>query len=338
VKIAETFHLRPDLLLAMDTAGRNWQGDASQTWATSGMLLRERQSILGELTPPFYVHMPDVLSTPYIFCSPHSGAVYPRAFLEASRLDAHNLRKSEDVLVDQLFTGAAGLGAPLIAARFPRAYLDVNREPFELDPELFPQPLPAFANTQSMRVAGGLGTIARIVADAEEIYAPSGRPTLEVALQRIELLYKPFHAKLTEIISATRQQFGVAMLIDCHSMPSSSMTRPGTGNRPDIVLGDRFGASCDTRLMRLVRDTISDLGLNVQLNRPYAGGFITENYGRPYEGVHALQIEINRSLYLDEATLQPNANFTALQTAMTVLTARMVRDAPNLLPTRHAAE
>ena len=302
------------------------------------MQLHERKSILEELTPPFQVLEPAVQSTPFIFCSPHSGAIYPRAFVAASKLDSHSLRKSEDVLVDRLFNGVASLGAPLISANFPRAYLDVNREPYELDPELFDGPLPPYANSQSMRVAGGLGTIARIVADAEEIYPAHGRPTLEAALQRIELLYKPFHSALATLIARTHDRFGTAILIDCHSMPSTSMARPGSGIRPDIVLGDRFGASCDARVTRVVRDTIADLGLHVQLNRPYAGGFITEHYGRPYEGVHALQIEINRALYLDEVTLQPSVGFEPLRNGITALVGRMCRDLPRQLTTRMAAE
>jgi N-formylglutamate amidohydrolase len=300
-------------------------------------MLLERQSILEELTPPFQVLMPAMQSVPFIFCSPHSGAIYPRAFIAASRLDGQSLRKSEDVLVDQLFVSVAGHGAPLIAARFPRAYLDVNREPYELDPELF-GPLPSFANGQSMRVAGGLGTIARVVADAEEIYTPEGRPTLEAALQRIELLYDPFHAALKGLIARTRARFGTAILIDCHSMPSTSMARPSSGHRPDIVLGDRFGASCDARVTRVVREAIAGLGLQVQLNRPYAGGYITEHYGRPYEGVHALQIEINRALYLDEATFRPSPGFDALQRSISAFTARMMRDLSPQFPSRIAAE
>jgi N-formylglutamate amidohydrolase len=300
-------------------------------------MLLERQSILEELTPPFQVLMPAMQSVPFIFCSPHSGAIYPRAFIAASRLDGQSLRKSEDVLVDQLFSGVASLGAPLIAARFPRAYLDVNREPYELDPELF-GPLPPFANSQSMRVAGGLGTIARVVADAEEIYPAASRPTLEAALQRIALLYDPFHAALKELIASTRTRFGTAILIDCHSMPSTSMARPSAGSRPDIVLGDRFGASCDARVTRGVREAIADLGLHVQLNRPYAGGYITEHYGRPYEGVHALQIEINRALYLDEATFLPSPGFDALQRRIAAFTARMMRDLSPQIPSRIAAE
>ena len=201
------------------------------------------------------------------------------------------LRKSEDCYVDELFEPVVGLGAPLIAARFPRAYLDVNREPYELDPELFTGRVPEFANTQSARVVGGLGTIARIVADTEEIYRE--RLPIGAAFERIERLYRPFHAALADLLETTRKRFGIAVLIDCHSMPSASMGQP-PGGRPHFVLGDRFGASCDAKLTRFMRDVLQGAGYDVQVNRPYAGGFITEYYGNPARGVQSLQLEINR--------------------------------------------
>ena len=221
-----------------------------------------------------------------------------------------SLRKSEDCFVDDLFAPVAAAGVPLIAARFPRAFLDVNREPYELDPELFLEPLPDFANTQSVRVAGGLGTIARIVADGEEIYRH--KLPLASGIARVEQLYIPFHAALCDLIETTRSRFGYAILIDCHSMPSASMA-PAGGPRPDIVLGDRFGASADCKITRFLKDALGGLGYEVHMNRPYAGGYITEHYGRPARDVHAVQIEINRGLYLDELTLRPTAGFEELQ-------------------------
>ncbi len=299
------------------------------------MAYDERCAIAAELTPPFRLLAPREQLAPFVFCSPHSGSVYPRAFLQSSRLDPLTLRKSEDCFVDDLFAPVADLGAPLLAARFPRAYLDVNREPYELDPELFADALPSHANTQSVRVVGGLGTIARIVADGEEIY--TDRLEVAQAMARIECLYKPFHAALADLIDGTRKRFGYVVLIDCHSMPSTSSGQAGS-NRPDFVLGDRFGASCDSRLTRSAREVLVGLGHEVQLNRPYAGGFITEHYGRPSHGIHALQIEINRALYLDEATLQPTAGFNALRKDLMHLATTLFAKLPQILERRAAAE
>jgi len=295
----------------------------------------EGASILAELTPPYTLHKPAEQLTPVVFCSPHSGRIYPKAFLEASRLDAHTLRKSEDCYVDELFEPVVGLGATLIAARFPRAYLDVNREPYELDPELFTGRLPDFANTQSARVVGGLGTIARIVADSEDIYRE--RLPISAAFERIERLYRPFHAALADLLETTRRRFGVAVLIDCHSMPSTSIGQP-PGGRPHFVLGDRFGASCDARLTRFIRDVLQGAGYDVQVNRPYAGGFITEYYGNPAHGVQSLQLEINRALYLDEATLSKNNDFPKLTRSLADLATKIFAALPLLLERRAAAE
>ena len=299
------------------------------------MPLREKASILAELTPAYVVREPAELTTPFVFCSPHSGRCYPSALLERSQLDAHTLRKSEDCFVDELFDSVASLGAPLIAARFPRAYLDVNREPYELDPELFEEPLPDFANTQTMRVIGGLGTVARIVADGEEIYRDP--LPLASAIVRIEHLYQPFHAMLAQLIERTRRTFGIAILVDCLSMPSASTGHPGS-IRPDFVIGDRFGASCDARMTRLFREAIVQLGYQVQLNRPYAGGFITEHYGQPFKSVHALQIEINRGLYLNEYKLTKTANFERLRRDLSQGAARVFAELPPIIAPRAAAE
>jgi N-formylglutamate amidohydrolase len=295
----------------------------------------ERASILADLTPPYTLLRPEEQTTPVVLCSPHSGRVYPKAFLQASRLDAHTLRKSEDCFVDELFAPVVGLGAPMIAARFPRAYLDVNREPYELDPELFSGRLPDFANTQSARVVGGLGTIARIVADTEEIYRE--RLPIGVAFERIERLYRPFHSALADLLEETRRRFGLAVLVDCHSMPSASMGQP-PGGRPHFVLGDRFGASCDARLTRFIRDILQGAGYDVQVNRPYAGGFITEHYGNPSHGVQSLQLEINRALYLDEATLTKNRDFPKLVRTLTDMATKVFAALPLILERRAAAE
>lgn len=299
------------------------------------MPAEERASILAELSPAFAVSRPDEQFAPCVFCSPHSGRIYPSRFLAQSRLDPQTLRKSEDCFVDRLFADVTRHGAPLISALFPRAYLDVNREPFELDPELFTDALPKYANTRSVRVAGGLGTIARIVADGEEIYRL--HLTAAQALERIERLYKPFHAALSGLIGETCNRFGYTVLIDCHSMPSASIAN-GPGRRPDIVIGDRFGASCDGRLTATIKDCLSALGYDVHLNRPYAGGYITENYGRPGRGIHAVQLELNRGLYLDEQNLTPNSGFEQIRGDLDTMVAHVVGELPVLFEHRFAAE
>lgn len=295
----------------------------------------EEQAIERELDPPFTIDMPLGSPSPFILCSPHSGRVYTEHFLASSRLDPVSLRRSEDYYVDDLLAPAAALGAPLIAARFPRAYLDVNREPYELDPELFLDVLPDWANAQSIRVVGGLGTIARIVADGEEIYREPLR--LEDALIRIDRLYWPFHKALESLIENARRNFGYAVLLDCHSMPSSLVAQ-SPGQRPDIVLGDRFGTSCDPRLTRFMRGATAALGFDVQMNRPYAGGYITEHYGRPLRGVHAIQIEINRGLYVNERTLAKTAGFSPLAANLARLAARIFAEVPTLMERKAAAE
>ncbi|MQW88041.1 N-formylglutamate amidohydrolase [Sinorhizobium saheli] len=259
---------------------------------------------------------------PFVFNSPHSGRFYPQAFLDQSRLDPHSIRRSEDHFVDELFRSATFLGAPLLRAHFPRAFLDVNREPYELDPRMFEGALPAHANIGSMRVAGGLGTVPRLVAENMEIYR--GRFPVEEALTRIETIYKPYHATLRRLIAHTHVHFGMAILIDCHSMPGN-VHLPGSGKRPDFIIGDRYGTSAAAELSRVAVELLEELGYAVARNKPYAGGFITEHYGRPSRGLHALQIEINRSLYVDEATLVKKPGFAALEADLATFIAGLAR-------------
>ncbi|MCZ4290471.1 N-formylglutamate amidohydrolase [Hoeflea alexandrii] len=259
---------------------------------------------------PFEIHRPLQQTEPFVFNSPHSGRIYPDSFLSLSRLDRVAIRRSEDHFVDELFASVVQLGAPMLAAQFPRAWLDVNREPYELDPRMFDGPLPPFANIGSMRVAGGLGTIPRLVAENMDIYR--GRLSVEEGLSRIEQVYRPYHANLRRIIAQTHVQFGKAILIDCHSMPANVRVAGGS-RRPDIIIGDRYGASAAHDLSRAAVSFLSGLGYHVVRNKPYAGGFITEHYGRPGRGLHALQIEINRGLYVDEASLEKTAGFDLLK-------------------------
>ena len=278
---------------------------------------------------PYEIRRSGDQTVPFVFNSPHSGRIYPEKFLALSCLDSHAIRRSEDYYVDELFEDAADLGAPLLSARFPRAYLDVNREPYELDPAMFDGPVPTFINSNSMRVAGGLGTVPRLVAENMEIY--SHRLPVRDALERINDLYRPYHDRLRELLVKTHSAFGYAVLIDCHSMPANAQA--SSRNRPDFVIGDRYGTSASETLSQLAITILQDLGYSVSRNKPYAGGFITEHYGRPGRGLHALQIEINRGLYVDEKSLEKSAYFSNLKNDLTqfmsYLTDAFVLDYPD---------
>lgn len=255
---------------------------------------------------------PDEQSMPAVFASPHSGNNYPTEFLAASRLDRRTLRHLEDTFVDEIFATAPEHGAPLLRAFFPRAYLDANREPFELDPEMFEDSLPSYVNCHSARVAAGLGTIARVAASGKEIYKNKLR--FADAAERINTFYRPYHRTLQELIKQTRARFGHCLLIDCHSMPSiGSPTDLDVGaKRVDFVIGDCFGASCAPEVTSTVVELLENMGYRVVLNTPYPGGYTTLHYGNPAAKVHALQIEINRSLYMDEATFEPKERMGTL--------------------------
>ena len=257
----------------------------------------------------FTLSMNGGLLSPLLFNSPHSGCVYTEEFLRRVALDPHRLRRSEDMAVDQLFRPVVGKGHALFKAHFPRAFIDVNREPYELDPRMFEGDLPAFANTKSLRVAAGLGTVARVVSDGEEIYAK--RLPVAEAMARIDTVYHPYHEKLAQTLMALKKHHGFAVLVDCHSMPTLSAHVPE--RRADIVIGDRFGKSCDPLLCDVIEASLSTQGYKVGRNKPFAGGFITEHYGRPVQGVHAVQIEISRALYMDELTYRLTAGFATLQ-------------------------
>jgi N-formylglutamate amidohydrolase len=258
---------------------------------------------------PFEARSPAEQRVPFVFNSPHSGRHYPERFLSMVRLDRNAIRRSEDCFVDELFGGAVVLGAPLLAANFPRAYLDVNREPWELDPRMFAEPVPSYANIRSARVAGGLGTVPKLVGEGLDIY-PARLPLSE-AVDRIETIYKPYHEQLKRLVTRTHARFGFAILVDCHSMPAS--IRVGeNGMRPDFIIGDRFGASASAALTEHAIGLLVAMGYSVAHNKPYAGGFITEHYGRPAKGLHTLQIEVNRGLYMNERTFQKSVGFDAL--------------------------
>lgn len=273
--------------------------------------------------PPFEIRSGEGQTVPFVFNSPHSGRYYPRRFLDMSRLDEVSIRRSEDTYVDELFGVVPALGAPLLIANFPRAYLDVNREPWELDPKMFSETLPPFANIRSARVAGGLGTLAKVVGEGLEIY--SSRLPLSEAVGRIENIYEPYHRTLKRLLAATHQRFGWAALVDCHSMPASIRLGDG-GFRPDFIIGDRFGASTSAELTETAISLLSGMGYRVTHNKPYAGGFITEHYGRPAHGVHAVQIEINRALYMNEKTFQRTGGFDALVSDLSFFATRLIAE------------
>jgi N-formylglutamate amidohydrolase len=273
------------------------------------------------VVPPFEVRRSVEQRVPFVFNSPHSGRHYPERFLALSKLSRMEIRRSEDCYVDELFGAAPVLGAPLLAANFPRAYLDVNREPWELDPRMFTEPVPSFANMRSARVAGGLGTVPRLVGEGLDIYR--GRLPLAEAVGRIEGVYKPYHDALKHLLGETHARFGYAVLIDCHSMPAS-IRLGDSGIRPDFIIGDRFGVSATRTLTETAITILASMGYTVAHNKPYAGGFITEHYGQPARGLHALQIEINRGLYMDEQTLRKTGGFQQLSNDLSRFSAELM--------------
>lgn len=250
---------------------------------------------------PHEIIQPQRQTLPLVFASPHSGSEYPADFLASSRLDAMSLRRSEDSFVHEIFGCAPEMGAPLLHALFPRAFVDPNREPYELDPAVFRDRLPPYANTSSPRVAAGLGTIARVVANGANIYRK--KLTLEEGLERIRSYYWPYHEALRSLVESTKERFGYCILVDCHSMPSSG--RPSRGaHSAAFVLGDCHGTTCAPIVTQTVEQVLNAKDYLVVRNTPYAGGFVTRHYGKPQARVHCLQIEINRHIYMDESRIE----------------------------------
>ena len=278
--------------------------------------------------PPLLVHHPLRQTVPVVFASAHSGRAYPPEFLAAARLDPLGLRRSEDGFVDRLFAAAPAHGAPLLLAHFPRAFCDANREAWELDPAMFADPLPGFVNTTSPRVGAGLGTIPRVVASGEAIYR--ARLPFAEAERRVRSCWQPYHDTLAALIEATRAQFGTCLLIDCHSMPSPVGSGAAPAG-PDMVLGDAHGTACAPTVTRFVEQTLRDLGYVVRRNDPYAGGYVTRHYGRPREGVHVLQVEVARSLYMNEARIEPLLRLDLVAEDLTRLIERLTAAAAVLL-------
>jgi N-formylglutamate amidohydrolase len=262
------------------------------------------------VTKPFDLFLPKAQTVPFVFSSPHSGCDYQTTFRGKSRLDALTLRSSEDAYVDQLFVDAPAYGAPLLAAQAPRAFLDLNRAPDELDPALIED---VAHMPHNPRINSGLGVVPRVVAGGRTIY--SGRIKRAEAEDRLKTYWHPYHLQLRKLMFETTQAFGKAVLVDCHSMPHEAIeshSRPNT-ICPDVVLGDRFGAAAAYDVVATLEAAFTDAGLRVARNTPFAGAYITQAYGRPTRGQHVVQVEIDRALYMDEARVKPRADFAEFQ-------------------------
>ena len=255
---------------------------------------------------PVRIRWPARQSLPVVVASPHSGRIYSRTFLAQTALPRRRLRSSEDCFVDEIFATTPDLGAPLLLALFPRVFIDVNRDPYELDPAMYDGPLPSYVTTRNARIAAGLGTIARVVSDSEPIY--HDKLSFADVEERVTTCYSPYHQALSALIEETRARFGYCVLLDCHSMPSeAAMQHDRATDRThmlDIVLGDCHATACHPAITAEAETRLTAMGYSVQRNKPYAGGFVTRHYGRPEEKVHALQIELNRGLYMDETRIR----------------------------------
>jgi N-formylglutamate amidohydrolase len=277
----------------------------------------------------FRLFRPERRQTPMIFSSPHSGREYPAALLERTVLDERAIRSSEDAFVDRLFASAPECGAPLIAARAPRAWIDLNRAADELDPALIDGVVRALHNP---RVSSGLGVIPRVVSNGRPIYR--GRIPLHEAQSRIDRLWHPYHEALRGLIDESLMQFGQAVLIDCHSMPHEAIEahgRPGQP-RPEVVLGDRFGAAAGRDVIEAVEAAFSEAGLRVARNAPFAGAYIAHAYGSPSRGQHVVQVEIDRALYMDEAQIAPRPDFGSFQVLLAGVVARLAEYGRHAMP------
>ncbi len=271
---------------------------------------------------------PDVRTSSVVFASPHSGREYPWSFLRKSVLDERAIRTSEDAFVDLLFEDAPTMGAPMLAAQAPRAFIDVNRSPDELDPSLIDG---VRKTAHNPRVASGLGVVPRVVANGRAIYR--GKLTRKEADLRIRDYWQPYHAALGGLLKESLDLFDEAILIDCHSMPHEAIEQVVHPNgRPDIVLGDRFGAAAHPEIVDRIEQAFLAAGLKVVRNAPFAGAYVTQHYGRPSRAQHVVQVEIDRSLYMDEANIRPNANFGAFRTLMRRIVGDIVEIGQKNLP------
>ena len=279
--------------------------------------------------PAFEILLPDERLSCVVFASPHSSRSYPPSFVRRSILDEHTIRTSEDAFVDQLFSAATQFGAPLLTARVPRAFVDLNRSADELDPALI---VGARKQGHNPRVASGLGVIPRVVANGRAIYR--GKITMEEARQRIERYWRPYHAALNTLLTEAHQRFDQAILVDCHSMPHEAMdgvSRKGA-RRPEIVLGDRFGAAASSEVVDRIESAFVNAGLTVARNAPFAGAYVTQAYGRPSRNQHAVQVEVDRSLYMDERRIRPNAQYGSFRAILHQVVAEIASIGQEQLP------
>ena len=268
------------------------------------------------------IESPAIWRAGVIFASPHSGSIYPAELLKRSKLSAHQLRRNEDIFVDHLIYSAVDAGAPLLRALFPRAVVDVNRAATEL-PEHWAglvktSPIPP----TTARAAAGLGVVPTYLSESLPIY--TRRPSEIEVKQRLNRLYHPYHKALTDLIEQAKNRFGRALLVDCHSMPGFA---PMGSRRPDIILGDRFGTSCHSDTIAQLKDLFTLAGYSVGVNYPYAGRYTTSHYGRPSEGIEAIQIEINRDLYVNPVTLSPKSGYVRLKDDLRHITQEIVNAA-----------
>jgi N-formylglutamate amidohydrolase len=285
-------------------------------------------NLLATEEQPFELVMPHGMVFPVILSSPHSGTHIPRSMLALTDLSTDKLRSSEDSFVDELFHPATALGLAMIKGRYSRAFIDLNREPWELDPRMFSKPLPRHINGSTPRVLSGLGTIPRVVADGTEIYCEKLDP--EEGIDRVARFYIPYQRALADLVEKAVDAHGAMLLLDCHSMPTSAMGNVKSQHQADIILGDRFGTTAAQDLVDKLEERFRQNGFSCRRNRPYAGGFITETYGLPRHNRHAIQIEINRGLYMNESKLAKHAGFAALQQSLTSVLSDYLQDLADL--------
>ncbi|MGH1412912.1 MAG: N-formylglutamate amidohydrolase [Pelagimonas sp.] len=267
----------------------------------------------------YHLHLPDAFTSCVVFASPHSGRDYPWSFLRGTVLDDHTIRSSEDAFVDRLFDCVPQFGAAFLRAGAPRAYVDLNRASDELDPALIEG---VSKRSHNPRIASGLGVVPRVVANGRAIYR--GKLPMAEADRRIARIWKPYHDKLTDLLAQSRAQFGCSVLIDCHSMPHEAVRNTTSkGAPPQIVIGDRFGASAASDVVDQVEAAFERVGLRVARNAPFAGAYIAQHYGRPSQNQHAIQIEIDRSVYMDEAAVRPNGDFHTFRKVLRGVTAEL---------------